>query len=513
MTKQDFFSRQQSNWTFSWGTIRQQPQKNKDSHIGIRVTIILILLLIIGGIIYKNNIFDQKFEPVETDSKYVIGSDIQIEWTLKADWDILNYTHSLTTSESEVYFLKSKTISLNNISNLSWTFAVEWTIESLYNWKPLVEVNKISAPVADSENWEFAEIVEEVLQWTYISHAWLWFSQVFYDNYAFVWDDNKGNISIKNLDNNEITTINYFTCTDAWDTNCKQLTKTFEANAEKKITTINWDTFFKLPEVKSWYFQNSNRRGYFINNASDEEVEKIKDYIIIPNENTIKDIVTRYWLKVCFWNDQGINTITSHTSKKIGSDILVTMKWEWEKLFTCEATVDLSLANKLDFLDIKVEDKPEITEEEIKQEEVINEVKEEKNEVKETAKETVSVETPSTKQFAINPEKPMTYESKRWNYSLIFPSSNISYTADSSNEDFNQAGVHCSYEIKAIQFKYKDDLKDNPSVTVYECTAKNWIQLPWNNYILKELGDKQFVIQINDPAWYDFAKNITIETL
>jgi hypothetical protein len=105
--------------------------------------------------------------------------------------------------------------------------------------------------------------------------------------------------------------------------------------------------------------------------------------------------------------------------------------------------IDLSLSSKLDFIDIKVEDKPEIqeeTKEEVKEEnkEVKEEAKEEqKNEAKETAKETVSVETPSTKQFAINLDKQMTYDSKR-NYVLKFPSSNISYTSDISNEDFDQ---------------------------------------------------------------------------
>jgi hypothetical protein len=56
---------------------------------------------------------------------------------------------------------------------------------------------------------------------------------------------------------------------------------------------------------------------------------------------------------------------------------------------------------------------------------------------------------------------------------MVFPSSNISYTSDSANEDFDQVGVRCTYTIKAIQYKNKDDLKDNPAITVYECTAKN----------------------------------------
>nr|MBR6100056.1 hypothetical protein [bacterium] len=56
---------------------------------------------------------------------------------------------------------------------------------------------------------------------------------------------------------------------------------------------------------------------------------------------------------------------------------------------------------------------------------------------------------------------------------MVFPSSNISYTADASDEDFNQAGVRCSHEIKVIQYKNKEQLKENPAITIYECTAKN----------------------------------------
>ncbi len=519
MTKQDFFSRQQNKGTFSWGTIRQQPQKNKNSHTGTRLTVILLIILIIAWILYKNNIFDQKIEPVENESIYEIGSEIEVEGKLASDWDILNYTHSLTTQNWEIYLLKSKTISLNNISNLSWTYAIVWTIESLYNWKPLVEVSSIINNSQDeTEWWEETNIEDNTPQGTYIPEAWIGLTSEFFDNYALVDKQNNWNIIVKNLDNNETTTINYFKCTDAGDTNCKQLTKTFENNAVKKITTINWDTFYKLPDVKSRYFQNNNRRGYFINNASDEEVEKIKDYIIIPNEEIIKGIVNRYWIKTCFWDDKVLNTIKSHTIEKVGNDILITIKWEWEKLFTCQATLDLSLPTKLNFVDIKVEEKEETEEvkEETKEEQK-EEVKEEQkeeivNENKEIAKETISAETPATKQFAINLAKPMTYESK-WDYSITFPSSNISYTADSSTEDFNQVWVRCSKAVKVIQYKNKDQLQENPATVVYECTTKNWIELPWNNYILKELGDKKFVIQINDPAWYDFAKNITIESL
>jgi hypothetical protein len=59
MAKQDFFSRQQNKGTFSWGTIRQQPQKSKSSHTGLWLTIFLLIILVILAVVYKNDIFNQ----------------------------------------------------------------------------------------------------------------------------------------------------------------------------------------------------------------------------------------------------------------------------------------------------------------------------------------------------------------------------------------------------------------------------------------------------------------------
>ena len=96
---------------------------------------------------------------------------------------------------------------------------------------------------------------------------------------------------------------------------------------------------------------------------------------------------------------------------------------------------------------------------------------------------------------------------------MIFPSSNISYTSDAVNEDFNQVWVRCGYTVKAIQYKYKEDLQTNPSIIIYECSFKNGFKLPWENYFLKELNDKKFVIEVREPSWFDFAKNIQITWL
>ena len=517
MPKQDFFSKQENKGTFSWGTIRQQPQKQSWWHATLWIVIILIIILWIAAYFYKDKLFNQEYVEPAVENQYAIWNSIVEEGVLSADWDLLNYTHSLTNDQWDIFLLKSKSISLNNISDLSWKFKIEGTVESLYWGYPLVEVIRIESTTVNEEG-NVEILVDEGTPWIFVANAWIGFPVDFYDNYAFVWEAwENGTISVKNLDNEKITTINFFNCTDAWDTNCKQLTRTFESNASKKITTLNWDIYYKLPDVKSWYFQNGNWRGYFINDADDEEVEKLKDFIIIPNSEIIKDIVTRYGVRVCLWSDQWLNTITSHTVEKTSEGLVLTMKWEGEKDFECKAVIDFSQATQLRFLDIKVVEKTEAEEnKDVKEKKVEENTQVENTEStvqKEVATSSSEPITPSVTQFPINLEKAMTYNSSRGGYSMSFPSSNISYTSDAVSEDFDQVWVRCSYTVKVIQYKNKEELQTNPAVIVYECSFKNDFTLPGGNFFLKELGDKKFVVEVRDPAWFDFAKNIVISEL
>jgi DNA-directed RNA polymerase subunit M/transcription elongation factor TFIIS len=133
--------------------------------------------------------------------------------------------------------------------------------------------------------------------------------------------------------------------------------------------------------------------------------------------------------------------ITSHSVSKTANGLLITMKGEGDKYFTCEAYLDLSENNQLKLHDLKIEEKKEETEVKEEQkpgEETKEEKKEEKEENKDVATTSNLPVTPSVKQFPINLEKTMTYNSSRGGYSMIFPSSNISYTSDAVNEDFNQ---------------------------------------------------------------------------
>ncbi len=94
---------------------------------------------------------------------------------------------------------------------------------------------------------------------------------------------------------------------------------------------------------------------------------------------------------------------------------------------------------------------------------------------------------PNVTQFPINKEKAMNYKSSRGAYTMSFPSSNISFSALSKDQNFDQVGVQCNYGIHVIKFSDKEQLESNPAIIVYECSAKNNITLPGEQYLLKEL--------------------------
>lgn len=65
--------------------------------------------------------------------------------------------------------------------------------------------------------------------------------------------------------------------------------------------------------------------------------------------------------------------------------------------------------------------------------------------------------------------------------------------------------------MNVIKYADKDFLATNPTVKIFECTAKNAITLPSNAFLQVKLSDtKVFIIEIMDGAWKDFAENIQI---
>lgn len=535
MANQDFFSRQQNTNNFSSGTIRQTPRRSHTSWIGL--IIVVVIFLGSAGFFIKSVLFNQSVSNPNGEVQYSIGTAIEKDWILKGDWDLITYTHSLTTSNGERFLLKSSTIPLNNYSTLpSKSLHIIWTVESYYQELPLVEVHNMGTQISwdnDEEENTLGEDAEN--PWIYVEQMGIGFPAEFFDQYAFVGEPGKNEeISIKNLDTEKITTIKSFECTNYGENNCKELTRTFENSANKKVTTLNGDTFYKLAEIQSRYFQNGEWRGYFINDADDEEVEKIKNLIIIANPNLIKDVVNRYGVRTCLGKTATNETISSHQTTKTNEGLKITMIGKGTKNFSCEAMLDLAEPTKLKFIDIQIADTSdqhnsasETPRQDEKQHQDTKQPEQKEPETPDTPKLTPSTDTPvqenkrheevsknlastSSQQFPINLEKALTYTSQRGNYKITFPSPNISFSSDPAQETFGQAGGHCWYVTKVIQYKDEDKLQTAPSVSIYECSFKSEPQLNEGQYIINKLGDKYFVIQIHTPSWQEFAKNIQI---
>lgn len=536
--QQDFFHKTQTKSWFSGGVIRT-PQSKGWSRIWI---ILSLLIIIAGGAFYlylKQNTFQPdistSIQETGHSQSYLIWAEIQKEGILKEDTsDMITYTHTLTSTDGETFFLKSKKIPLNNYtSQLSGVFQIIGTIESIYKGTPLVEVETIGTQTTELTPHSATTEEQEPLSnpGIYINNAGLYFDQNFFENFAFVGQAGANNsIEIKNLENEKITKIEYFTCTQTWETNCKELTRVFKDTSAATSTNSYGDTFYKLSEVQTWYFQNNNRWGYFINNADDTEVEKIKNLITIASPEYIKSLITLYWVKTCLGIDNGMNKISSHELKKTEKGIEVTMQGNGEKQFSCQAILDPTQPNKFQFLDIKITEIQKEWQdnlsgntsslsnpEESKQEKSESNTENTWNTATTTGHQIATTQTtnynPNVKQFPISTEKNLTYNSSRGQYSIIFPSMNIAYEAKSTDQDFDQAWVRCSYAINIIQYKNKEHLHIEPTLTIYECSTKNDFTPPAENFLIKELGEKKFILQIHDGAWLDFANATKIQTL
>ena len=106
----------------------------------------------------------------------------------------------------------------------------------------------------------------------------------------------------------------------------------------------------------------------------------------------------------------------------------------------------------------------------------------------------------------------MTYTSSR-GYTIVFPSTNLSYGSVPANEDLSSMGARCSSQFNVIAFPNKANLATTPTIKIFECTAKKAVSLPSNAYRQITLADGRiFIIEIMDGAWKTFADMITIQS-
>lgn len=503
--KSDFFQKKISNTR----SFNRQKKKTSFRIIAFIILLILVCWFFCWQIFWKPvNVLN-----VENENRFSIWENLALQWNMKANWDIVTYTHTLQGEDWILFGLKSTELNLFDYDGY-----VELTgmVEKYNKEIPIIRVLQLSGSIVKES--EDIDIAWDEQKWAYIMSAWMYFLPTFFDDYFLLNDWENWEVKIQNIESWENITINYFRCNSSDpNRNCEWLKDTFANTAVNSFITSEWDTYYKLSEVQSWYVSNWNWWWIFMNDIADDIVYDLKDKIKFANVKNVNEWLKSRAVKLCKWSWDEMQKITE-------SEIVLKQEWliaviSWngnEKRMTCQILIDFALPekwilNSLTIWDDVVEEFNDETVEQKVEENVSNIPVVENTQVDPII--TYWNRDSNVEQFPIKAEWGLIYNSTRWWYSLQFPSSNISYSASAVKENFWYSDLSCSYVINVIKYSEKENLEISPSIRIYECNAKSDISSWSQEYAIKKLWEKLFVVQINDPSWIDFVNNLRFNEL
>lgn len=462
--------------------------------------------------------FGVEQEPNETEISYWLSvwDEVAFSGSITANWDMENYTHSYISKEYWAIWLKSKNLILNNYSDDVY---FEWVVERIYHEMPIVlvttiynlENNEIENTWDELDTWENNEIQQK-----YIPSLLLYFGEEFFQKYSLVneWDGSL--LKIKNLETNIINSINYFKCSTKPESseNCVYLNDFYSKASNNKLVDKYWVSYYKDPEVNSWFFSNDPTFGYKINDEDETFARDLSTLMTVVNKNFVeKNVLPNLW-SLCKVDHSSIEQVEKAELSYKNSNLYYIVEWldSSKNKINCELKIDPTNSLSAQVVSINIEeDKASATEDEEQEWKTLTWLDTQANtwDDTETKKQEAYNRDPNVEQFPINLEKTLTFTSSRW-HSFIFPSSKIAYQWKNVSEDFWQVWVNCFSAMNVVKYEDKDLVETQWNVVIYECTIKNTFDDSDNTLIYKKVWDKNFVIKINDPARVDFANNIEI---
>ncbi len=419
---------------------------------------------------------------IEETRLFKIWQNVSLSGTVLQNGDYINYTHTLTLADGTVVGIKSKTIDLNSFSApVTLQGIVQKYIQNVF----VVEITSVD-PLSLS-----GTVVPMTQEGIYVADAGVYLPQSFGTMYTLQNTSSSDKLSFLRVDTQQQLSLSYFVCTTSDESkDCAKMKKVFAGSAEKTFTTTNGDKFYKLDWVNSWFATN-DIMWYFINDLAEQEVKNLANAFVIVNASYIADVLLPKVVSLCTDGVSSLQGISSHTIGRDINGLYVQLQWpvSWG-VAMCKVVLDPSSSlggQLLSFTPTRTSWS--------------------------SSSDTPSLPSSSldfsVKQFPLNVDKWLTYTSSTKWYSIFFPSSNISYASVPLNEDFDIDNLRCSAQINVIKFSDKALLSTNPTVKIFECTAKKDITLPSNAFVQTKLADGRIMlIEIMDGAWKDFASNI-----
>lgn len=471
-------------WYGNEYTMQQAPRRSVSL---LTLFVVIICTFTLAVLLIKNfDTITTRFSSSVETTWFSIGQEVSLSGIIQNDGDLIIYTHTLTTADTTILGLKSRTLDLNVYT---WIIDIQGVVEKEYNDMFIIEVSFVSWALANT--WMTWAILGSG-SGMYIPQAGIYLPAEFGQSYTLLNNGEGWELRVQHISSNQTVTISYFACkkTDP-NKNCSQLKQNIWSSAEKTFSTSYGMTVYKLEGVTSRFFANGENYGYFINDVSEQEVMDVVHAFIIPNEYYIQNVLLSKVQTLC---SDGTTSLMQVSSFKLGMDLnglVLTLEWPTtDGSAACKVFVDPSQAaggTKISYIS-NTPTSPSTT----------------------TTTSTISDLDSSVKQFPINLEKSITFTSNR-GYSIVFPSSNITYESLNVDEGLDLPGVRCSAQMDITKFADKATLHDTPMVRIFTCTIKGTLNNLGNSIIQKTAANgMQFLIQIMDAAWMDFATNIQI---
>jgi len=514
-------------------TTSYKAQPTKRRWVSIATLLIsLFTAVVLSFVVYNNldNISDRfawstANKEDAQENQFIVWEKVEVKGLLTDDGDLITYTHRLHTAEYGTLWVKSRGIDL---SLYKWEVTIRGTIDKL-QW----DIYILEVDIIDGQKIK-EEPVEDLLvanSGKYISQAGIYFAADFFDYYS-IENETLDNITIKNKANNQLLILEYFQCKAwAWDKDCSKLKKTFASISEKTFDTLNGMTFYKLSEINSRYFDNQPHRGYFLNDAVENEVTLLWKYLKFPNKTLVDEVLKPNMTKICRQDNNKMEEVASYKLNKKGNKFVVSIKWTYfDGTVDCNIEFDPTLVLWWKLIDIDFQEELEdimtgdilqntggVQDEE--DEETADEEEDNGVDLDDLAYRTDENEDEpnyhDVEQFPINLDKALVFESGRW-HKITFPAGNVTWRPATEVADktlWGLDGVNCRSQTNVTKYNKEnpDIAKTVSSIRIHECSIRwDFINTAKLRNITIEDG-REFVIEVVDPARKEFADLVEIE--
>lgn len=509
--------------------------------ISILTTIVLVLIVMNNW----NNIVEMiglEQEIVETEwvDKLTVWDEVKLSWYIFDDGDLINYTHILDSLEYGEIWLKSQNINLNNYEQEVY---IEGIVEKIQQWVAVVEIDTIYSlnleekeENIDTDQEDSEELSWDIIESRYLSNMWLYLDDEFFEKYSLVNEWEGGVLKIKDIETNYIINLDYFKCNDAInEQNCGRFNEIFANSASEKFVASDGTNYYKQSEVQSWFFSNGDLFWFFANDVEDKAFKSVSKYIKLVNTKFVENEILDRVGAVCWEPGKAVESVNKYELVLKNNDLYLNIEWDdWVEInYICETKVNPLVKNMLELVELTEDDLKNKKEDCVKTEddecidpEEADDAEKAEDEDKENQEDDGDSELDldddvseiiseydwdlEVEQFPINLEKSLEFSSRR-GHTIVFPSSNIAYAGTSVQKDFDQKWVNCFSVMNVVKYSEKADVEIKWNVKIYECTIKDWFDDWAKNLIYKAVWEKDFVVEIVNPAWIDFADNLIIK--